>query len=57
MRRSIIWFVLAAAWGVDGALALFHRNWLQSVLTAFFASCFLLAGLLLRKREQRATRR
>jgi hypothetical protein len=57
MRRSIIWFVLAAAWGVDCALALFHHNRLQSVLTALFACCFLVAGLLFRKREQRATRR
>ena len=52
MRGSIIWFVLALAWGVDGILAAVHRNHLQAVLTAFFACCFLAAGLVFRKREQ-----
>jgi hypothetical protein len=53
MRRSVIWFALAVAWGIDCLLALFHHNRLQAVLTAFFACCFLAAGLALRKREQR----
>jgi hypothetical protein len=53
MRGSIIWFVLATAWGADCALAFFHHNRLQAGLTAFFACCFLAAGLILRKRERR----
>jgi hypothetical protein len=57
MRRSVIWFALAVAWGIDCLLALFHHNRLQAVLTAFFACCFLAAGLTLRKREQRTIRR
>ena len=57
MRRSVIWFLLAVGWGIDCALALFHHNRLQSALTGFFACCFLVAGLFLRKREQRAMRR
>ena len=51
MRRSVIWFALAVAWGIDCLLALFHHNRLQAVLTAFFACCFLAAALILRKRE------
>jgi hypothetical protein len=57
MRGSIIWFALAVAWGIDCLLALFHHNLLQAALTAFFACCFLAAGLVLRKREQRIMRR
>jgi hypothetical protein len=57
MRGSIIWFLLALAWGVDGVLAAVHRNHLQAALTAFFACCFLAAGLAFRKREQNAARR
>ena len=57
MRGSIIWFVLAIAWGVDGILAAVHRNHLQAVLTAFFACCFLTAGLAFRKRERKPKRR
>jgi hypothetical protein len=53
MRRSVIWFVLAAAWAFDGVLALFQRNHVQAGLTAFFACCFLAAGLFFRKRQQR----
>jgi len=57
MRGSIIWFVLALAWGLDGVLAAVHRNHLQAALTAFFACCFLAAGLAFRKRERKAKRR
>jgi hypothetical protein len=57
MRGSIIWFVLALAWGIDGILAAVHRNHPQAVLTAFFACCFFAAGLMYRKRERRAARR
>jgi hypothetical protein len=53
MRRSMIWFAIAAAWGLDCVLALLHRNWVQAALTAFFALCFLAIGLLFRKRERR----
>jgi hypothetical protein len=56
MRRSVIWFVLAVAWGIDCALALFHHNRLQSALTALFACCFFAAGLAFRKRERNPPR-
>jgi membrane protein implicated in regulation of membrane protease activity len=49
----MIWFAIAAAWGLDCVLALLHRNWVQAALTAFFALCFLAIGLLFRKRERR----
>jgi len=53
MRGSVIWFVLAVAWGVDCLLAFFHHNRVQAGLTAFFACCFFAVGLLFRKREQK----
>jgi hypothetical protein len=57
MRGSIIWFALAAAWGLDCLLALIRHNKVQVALTAFFACCFLAVGLLFRKREQKLMRR
>jgi uncharacterized membrane protein YhhN len=57
MRGSVIWFVLAAAWGSDGVLALSRHNSLQAGLTAFFACCFLAVGFFFRKREQKQRRR
>jgi len=57
MRGSMIWFALAAAWGLDCLLALIRHNSVQVVLTAFFACCFLAVGLLFRKREQAYPRR
>ncbi len=57
MRGSIIWFVLAVAWGVDSVLALVCHNYLQAGLTIFFACCFLAAALFFRKREQKLLRR
>jgi hypothetical protein len=52
MRRSLIWFILAAAWGLDCVLALVHHNRVQAALTAFFALCFLVIGLAFRKRDR-----
>jgi hypothetical protein len=57
MRGSVIWFALAAAWGLDCLLALFRHNPVQGALTAFFACCFLAVGLLFRKRERKLMRR
>jgi len=57
MRRSVIWFALAAAWGFDCVLAFFHHNRVQTALTGFFACCFLAAGLAFRKRERKLMRR
>jgi hypothetical protein len=57
MRGSVIWFALAAAWGLDCLLALIRHNLVQSALTAFFACCFLAAGLVFRKRERTLMRR
>jgi hypothetical protein len=53
MRGSVIWFALAVAWAVDCLLAFLHHNGLQAGLTAFFACCFLAAGLFLRNRERK----
>ena len=57
MRGCVIWFALAAAWGLDCLLALIRRNAVQGALTAFFACCFLAAGLVFRKRERKLMRR
>ena len=57
MRRSVIWFALALGWGIDCLASLLRHNRQQAALTAFFACCFLAAGLALRKREQRTIRR
>ena len=56
MRGSVIWFALAAAWGLDCLLALIHHNPVQAALTGFFACCFLAAGLVFRKRERNMPR-
>jgi hypothetical protein len=53
MRRSVIWFVLSACWGLDSVLAAFRHNRLQAALTAFFALCFLAIGLFFQKRDRR----
>jgi hypothetical protein len=53
MRRSVIWFVLSAFWGLDCVLASIHHNGLQAALTAFFALCFLAIGLFFQKRDRR----
>jgi hypothetical protein len=57
MRGSVIWFALAVAWGLDCLLALIRHNLVQGALTAFFACCFLAAGLFFRKRERKLMRR
>jgi hypothetical protein len=57
MRGSVIWLVLAAAWGIDCLLAFFHHNRLQGGLTAFFACCFLAVGFFFRKRERKVMRK
>jgi hypothetical protein len=53
MRGSTIWFLLAAFWGLDSGLAVYRHNWLQVALTAVFACCFLIVGLIFRRKEQR----
>jgi len=57
MRGSVIWFALAAAWGLDCLLALIRHNHVQSALAGFFACCFFATGLVFRKREQAYPRR
>ena len=57
MRGSIIWFVLAVAWGLDCVLAAVHHHRLQAGLTGFFACCFFATGLAFRKRERKLLRR
>ena len=52
MRRSVIWYVLSAGWGLDCVLAAFHRYGVQAMLTGFFALCFLAIGLYFQKRER-----
>jgi hypothetical protein len=53
MRRSVIWFVLSAGWGLDCLLAAFRHNGVQAALTGLFALCFLAIGLIFYKRERR----
>jgi hypothetical protein len=57
MRGSVIWFALAAAWGVDCLLALTRHNRSQAALAGLFAGCFLAAGLFFRNREDKLLRR
>jgi hypothetical protein len=57
MRGSLIWFAVAAAWGLDSLLALIRHNPAQSALAGFFACCFLATGLVFRKRERKLMRR
>jgi hypothetical protein len=57
MRGSVIWFALAAAWGLDSLLALIRHNPTQSALAGFFACCFLATGLFFRKRERKLMHR
>jgi hypothetical protein len=57
MRGSVIWFALAAAWGIDCLLALIRHNPTQGALAGFFACCFFATGLLFRKRERKLMRR
>jgi hypothetical protein len=57
MRGSVIWFVLAVAWGVDCLLAFFHHSRVQVGLTALFACCFFVAGWFFRKRERKLIRK
>jgi hypothetical protein len=57
MRGSLIWFLLAAFWGLDSGLAMYRHNAVQAGLTAFFAGCFLVIGLIFRRREQKVMRR
>ncbi len=57
MRRSVIWFVLSAGWGLDCVLTAFHGNRVQAALTGFFALCFLSIGLAFQKRDRRGRRR
>jgi hypothetical protein len=52
MRRSVIWFVVSACWGLDCILAAFHHNAVQAALTGFFALCFLAIGLVFHKRDR-----
>jgi hypothetical protein len=54
MRRSVIWFVLSACWGLDCLLSALHHNAVQAALTAFFALCFLVIGLVFQKRDRRS---
>ena len=57
MRGSLIWFAVAAAWGLDCLLALIRHNPVQGALTALFACCFLAIGVAFRKRERKLMRR
>jgi hypothetical protein len=57
MRGSTIWFVLVVFWGLDSGLAMYRHNAVQAGLTAFFAGCFLVVGLIFRRREQRVRQR
>ncbi len=57
MRRHHIWYVLAVFWGADALLASIRGHTQAAVLAACIAVCFLAAGLVFRKREQRRSLR
>jgi hypothetical protein len=51
MRRSAIWFVMAALWLIDAILSLIGRHGRQALLTAAVALVFVVAGVIHRSRE------
>lgn len=58
MRRSNLWFVLAAAWGVLLALNLLrHRNDLNTLVIAAVVAVFAAVGALFRRRETKEPQR
>jgi hypothetical protein len=50
-RRSTLWFLLAAAWGVLLALNLLRHRGRNTLVIAIVVAAFLLIGVLYRRRE------
>ncbi len=51
MRRSSIWFFIAALWLIDVILSLIRGHGMQSLLPAGIALIFVIVGLLHRRHE------
>jgi hypothetical protein len=50
MRREILWYLIAAAWLIDSALAFHRHNPRPAMLSLFFACCFFATGLYMRRK-------
>ncbi len=53
MRRSAIWFFLALIWSFLLIRDLYARNWTLAVSVAIAVLGFLLAGIMIRRRDGR----
>lgn len=56
MRRSTLWFVLAAAWGVLLALNLRHHHDRNTLVMAVAVTVFAALGVVFRRRETKQAR-
>jgi hypothetical protein len=52
MRRHHIWYVLALVWGSLAAFALLRRHSGPAMLEATFATCFVVLGILIGRRDR-----
>lgn len=57
MRRHHIWYVLAAVWWCMAAFALLRRHGGPAVLEAVFATCFLILGMVIDRRDRAKSER
>ncbi|GGH02961.1 hypothetical protein [Silvibacterium dinghuense] len=57
MRRSTIWFLIAALWLVNAGIAFGSRVPKRAILPAGIALAFAATGVLQRRREEAAMRR
>jgi hypothetical protein len=53
MRREILWYLIAAAWWVDSALAWYNHRPRQALLACIFACCFFMVGFFLQRSANR----
>ena len=51
MRRSSVWFLIAALWLVITIVAALHQGWQRAWLQALIAILFFAVGLLYRRKE------
>jgi hypothetical protein len=52
-----IWYVAAAAWFFDAALAMHHGNLRSGLIDAAISAFFLIAGIFLRRQGKRSHNR
>jgi hypothetical protein len=56
MRRSTLWFAIAAFWFADAGLDVLRHRVGMAGLTLLFAATFLVVGALYRRKELRESR-